>query len=541
MTSRNSLLLCAALGSAGLLFGCLGGGGGGGTADGGADGDPGSDMGDATADAQGDAPDVDGDTVDADTPDTDDTGDADEADTAPVDSDGDGVADEDDICPGFDDNIDEDRDNIPDGCDPCIRPGAQGDECPGTAEFDSSFGNAGIVMIGMEGRDVALADVQYSPLLGVVLAGSSRDTAGDLDFFVARLRDGGSLSPTFGADGVVSADRDGRDDQLRSMALAQDGSHILAAGSVVGADGTARPAIVKLTADGLVDVAYGDQGWAIDGAGLGTWEEIGLDAAGNAVTAGTQLDFPSTVSLRRYLPSGASDPAFTLAPLPVVGVDTVVRAAVLGPDAITYVVGHAEQGYDDDALVVAVNDVGALHDGFNAGAPVNTDYTEGRGDGEPGHPELSAETIHAVTVDSAGRIVATGEVYRQSDGGRDMFVVRYLADGTLDATFGVNGVVTIDFAGDRDAGFDLAVDAQDRIVAVGRARRDGRYGVAVARLLGDGTPDPDFGDAGLLLLHIGDTGDRADAVAIQSDGRIVIAGRSDTDVRRQALVLRIWD
>ena len=48
-----------------------------------------------------------------------------------------------------------------------------------------------------------------------------------------------------------------------------------------------------------------------------------------------------------------------------------------------------------------------------------------------------------------------------------MALVRYNADGTPDASFASNGILTADFHGRDDSGQDLAIDSAGRIVAAG--------------------------------------------------------------------------
>jgi uncharacterized delta-60 repeat protein len=491
----------------------------------------GEDTGDA-GDA-GDSGDV------ADMGDVADSGDTDDADT-PSDEDGDGVPDDEDACPGSDDNIDEDGDDVPDGCDPCVREGAPNDDaCPIASEFDTSFGDTGIMILEDEGHDVHISDIAWTQELGLIVGGSARVHGQDLDVVVARLRADGSLDPDFGEDGWYTSEVDG-DDALHALDVSADGARILAAGSQYRG-GQPRPALVQLTGAGVPDVAFGDMGWVLNTGLVGDWRGVLLDDAGNATVLGTVLRPGANAIVARYQAAGNVDPAFNLAELQDFGVDTVVTEAAHGADGVTYVVGHTEAGYDDDAHLLAVDTDGAQHADFNAGQAVQHDLTEDSGEGDPGHASDSAERLNGVRVDAEGRIVVTGEVHHQSDDSRDLIVVRVMPNGSLDDTFGDEGIVTVDFDGGRDVGHDLAIDAEGRIVVVGRARSNGRYGAAVLRLLPDGTPDETFGDSGKLLLHVGETSDRADAVAIDGEGRIVVAGRSNDGVRRRAMLLRLWD
>lgn len=94
--------------------------------------------------------------------------------------------------------------------------------------------------------------------------------------------------------------------------------------------------------------------------------------------------------------------------------------------------------------------------------------------------------------------------------------------GSLDETFGENGRRTV-AAGDQDV-WDLAVQEDGRIVVAGTEVRDGRAGVTVFRLLADGSLDASFGDAGTTFFHVGTGAAGAAAVEIGEGGRIVVAG-----------------
>jgi uncharacterized delta-60 repeat protein len=97
-------------------------------------------------------------------------------------------------------------------------------------------------------------------------------------------------------------------------------------------------------------------------------------------------------------------------------------------------------------------------------------------------------------------------------------------DGTLDPDFGNAGLVVTDFGGSYDRAVAVDIQADGKIVAAGITNTSGGYDFALARYNPDGTLDPTFGTAGLVTTDFGGTGDTAYAVAIQADGKIVAAG-----------------
>jgi uncharacterized delta-60 repeat protein len=141
-----------------------------------------------------------------------------------------------------------------------------------------------------------------------------------------------------------------------------------------------------------------------------------------------------------------------------------------------------------------------------------------------------------VVVQPDGKMIAAG-VATESDGPRAL-IARYDTDGSLDPTFdgdsgSGNGVVTtpsiVENAG--VVGIDVALQQDGKIVVAGREEAaplpDGNWGgddFVALRYLPDGRLDRSFGTEGRVIVKFSDLGDSAQAVAIQPDGKIVLAG-----------------
>lgn len=147
---------------------------------------------------------------------------------------------------------------------------------------------------------------------------------------------------------------------------------------------------------------------------------------------------------------------------------------------------------------------------------------------------------NAVALQADGKIIVAGK----SAG--SFAVARYTTSGVLDATFGTGGVVTTtDFglltSGDNGA-FALALQSDGKIVAAGQYH-DGNnhHWFAVARYNTDGSPDTTFNGTGNTIAINGSGDSYARAVAIQSDGKIVVAGHGSDGVSghtQDAIVMR---
>ena len=177
--------------------------------------------------------------------------------------------------------------------------------------------------------------------------------------------------------------------------------------------------------------------------------------------------------------------------------------------------------------VARLTAAGALDRGFGGG--------DGRVDLPDSRLLADGEFVpHALAVQDDGKLVIAGSYAGGMALGNDFFVLRVLADGSgLDTAFGQDGLVRIGFdlgGGNQDIARAVAVQADGRIVVAGSARvAAATQHMAVLRLLPSGLADSGFGSGGKMTLAFpSDTGlpafDQVSALALQSDGKIVLAG-----------------
>ena len=186
-----------------------------------------------------------------------------------------------------------------------------------------------------------------------------------------------------------------------------------------------------------------------------------------------------------------------------IGTFDTARDIAVQPDGRLVVVGQS----DGNVAVARYAVTGALDTSFSGDGMVTTD--------------IGGNDDHATSVvlQPDGRIVVAGGFGASID--HDFLVLRYNSNGTLDTTFGEGGIAAINFG---EAAQDVALDGAGRIVVVGSEAGD----VALARLTANGDLDTTFSGDGLLTGDFGTPGDRANAVAIQTNGFVVIAGATFT-------------
>ena len=179
-------------------------------------------------------------------------------------------------------------------------------------------------------------------------------------------------------------------------------------------------------------------------------------------------------------------------------------------------VGLVAAGAAVACLVVGVASAtpGDLDTTFGTGGKVLTDFGSS-----------SNDIAQAVAVQEDGKIVVAG--YSDANGGYEFAVSRYTRTGAPDMSFGSGGKVLTDVGGGgNDNATAIAVQKDGKIVVAGFSAVSGGYDFALVRYTKTGALDKSFGSNGKVLTDLGSTGDFAYAVAIQKDGKIVVAGKS---------------
>ncbi|HYX34176.1 MAG TPA: delta-60 repeat domain-containing protein [Oligoflexus sp.] len=154
----------------------------------------------------------------------------------------------------------------------------------------------------------------------------------------------------------------------------------------------------------------------------------------------------------------------------------------------------------------------------------------------------STETARGVLVQKDGKIVVAGPVEAAgvSDArDRDIALIRLNADGTLDRSFGKDGVSIVDFSKGEvngtayvaDSFGGVALDANQRVLVHGSKKRDGALDTdyALARLNANGTLDTTFATAGVFSLDINGSNASPKPPVVLPNGSILGAGYQSTD------------
>jgi uncharacterized delta-60 repeat protein len=303
-----------------------------------------------------------------------------------------------------------------------------------------------------------------------------------------------------------------------SVAAQRDGK-ILVAGYAAGGR-AAQVALVRYNSDGSLDTSLNSSGKVTTAVGTGDChgEGMALQGDGKIVVAGYSFNAggQSCFTVLRYTADGSLDTSLAASGKLTTNVGTKYASA----ESVTI--------QSDGKIVVAGNSFNASGNNdfavvrYNANGTLNTSFNEtGKAIADFGADDYGRSV--AVYVD--GKIVVTGYTTKSYESKKECALACFKANGSLDTSFNGTGKVTTDFGGDGNAeGRSVAVQTDGKIVVVGYATAGSTEKFALARYNADGTLDTSFGGTGRVLTAVGISGSNATGVALQKDGKIVVAG-----------------
>jgi uncharacterized delta-60 repeat protein len=409
----------------------------------------------------------------------------------------------------------------------------------GDGVLDPTFGSGGKVTTSfLAGASVAdVQDLVIQPDGRIVAVGSAAAGIKRIPALaVARYNPDGSLDTEFGFGGLVITQVSPTGSRATGVALQADGK-IVVIGQASGPTTSLDFALLRYNMDGSLDTTFGSGGVARTDFGHATdiAKEVVIDDVGRIlVVGGGTLGSVRTIEVARYNSDGSLDKSFATGGMLVTTLGTDARAVALQADGRIVIAGTAvavgSPIGDTNFVLLRLEQNGSLDASFGDGGVVTTDFEQG------------GDTVNSLMIQPDGRIVAAGTVTGKNNTEQQYGLARYHPDGTLDATFGDGGRVVTDLGSKSEWGAEGCLESDGRIVFIGTSRDE----FAMVRYTPDGILDPTFGTDGVVRADFStdtspQTTDLALAVAIQSDGKIVVGGTSidTTKLTSDAAILRL--
>jgi uncharacterized delta-60 repeat protein len=378
--------------------------------------------------------------------------------------------------------------------------------------LDLSFDTDGIVTTDIggqndEGNAIAIQSDGKILVAGKTFIGSS------YDFTLARYNTDGSLDNSFDLDGKAITDVGNGYYDLGLAVAIQSNGKILVAGAVADSLFNFKIALVRYNTDGGLDNTFDSDG--IVTTAIGTSEDLGcavaVQADGKILVAGyTNLSSMYDFALVRYNIDGSLDTSFDSDGIvtTIIGGVAYGYSVALQPDGKIIVAGATLA----DFVLARYNTNGSLDNSFDTDGKVTTHFTS----------TIAAGSSVAIQAD--GKIVLGGESGNSPN--KNFTLVRYNTDGSLDNSFDTDGKVTTDFAGANDRGQSVAIQSDGKILLSGFSDNGTGADFALACYNTDGSLDNSFDTDGKLTTPIGFADDKCYSIAIQPDGKILMAGFS---------------
>lgn len=274
-------------------------------------------------------------------------------------------------------------------------------------------------------------------------------------------------------------------------------------------------------APGDLDTTFGNGGTVATSINGGGWAwSLALQTDGKIVVAGSAPSATtsggSDYALARYNANGSLDSGFGVGGVvttPMGDEEDDGRAVAVQSDGKIVFAGdfYSRNLFRWIFGLVRYNPNGSLDNSFGAGGKVSTQIGTG-----------SDDFCYGIALQSDGKLIVTGS--SSTAGQISWALVRYNSNGSLDSSFGAGGKVLTTMGG--GIAKTVAVQNDGKIVAAGSSTTGNKGSFAVARYLSDGSLDASFGSGGKVSTSIGAVSDYAFSLALQSDGKIVVAGRS---------------
>ncbi len=377
--------------------------------------------------------------------------------------------------------------------------------------LDPTFGTNGIAVADLASDPRFGSDIALQPDGRIIMLVPAQ--SGQMPVLM-RYNSNGSVDNTFGIDGKLTLNFGYK------VALQSDGK------LVIGGSSNGSIAVARYNSNGtILDNTFGTDGVAIISSGTGfsrySISDLAIESDGKIVVVGTesnQGNFTNFV-FARFNSDGTRDFMRILdkSDFPNNRYNGASSVAIQSDGKIV-VTGEM---MDDDAngqiALARLNQDGTLD--------TSTFGINGKGTVTVAVPAFHYDKSSMV-LQSDGKIVVIGTTSDRDDLQNDLVAARFNSNGALDTTFGGTGIVITDF-GANEFGMDVHLQADGRIVVVGKSSTPESDNLLIVRYNKDGSLDGTFSDGGKLIGNFGSGPSSGAGIEIQPDGKIVVAGSSN--------------
>jgi uncharacterized delta-60 repeat protein/gliding motility-associated-like protein len=389
-------------------------------------------------------------------------------------------------------------------------------------ELDPTFGTGGKVSVDFSNdRDEAFTiKVQNDQKL--VIAGLSKES-GNNDFSLTRLNPDGSMDNSFGENGKVVHSLGQYSDFISDIGFQSDGKIIAIGNSNMinaASEVTSVIAVCRYNIDGTLDNTFGNNGKV-------TYD---LSRAYNIANAGyiqsddkiivvgyTGLNGSRNFFVVRLNPDGSLDNSFGVGGQKVIdfgGFDYEAKSVSVSNDGKIYAAGYSldNNTFRSEIAICCLNSDGSFHSNFaNNGELILS--LGGIGSEASG-----------IGITSSNEIIVSG--YNATAAADNFALVKLSSSGKLMNSFGGTGIVFTNLGSNSSQSRSMVIQPDDKIIVSGYnvPNNSIQADFATVRYNSDGSIDEKFGNKGIAITDFFGSDDMLNAVVLQQDGKVVVAG-----------------
>jgi uncharacterized delta-60 repeat protein len=450
--------------------------------------------------------------------------------------------------------------------------------------LDNSFDTDGIATAAFTNTVEGWSAISIQTDGKIVQAGKVRLSGSQTVIAVARYNSNGSLDNSFDGDGELTTSM-GQNDEADAVVIQTDGKIMVTGITSASALAYSDFALVRYNSNGSLDNTFDGDGKLASAIGISSDYGYAVieQTDGKFFAAGYAWDGSSgDFALAKYNTDGSFDNSFNgngKLLFDVGGSQDVMRTSVLQVDCKIVVAGYSTNSYGgtNDFAVARYNADGSLDNSFDGDGKLttaissNNDYATGvavqpdgkivicgytyngstydialaryntngtldnsfDGDGKLITVVGTTVIVSAISIQTDGKILVAGYNYNGSPSTYTSIafaLFRYNADGSLDNTFNGTGKVLTNI-GTFAYATSMVLQPDGKIVVVGYSYNGlgSQTMVALARYNTNGTLDNSFDGDGKVTASVGTHTDQSNAVTLQTDGKVVVAGYSQNN------------
>ncbi|MEJ2615848.1 MAG: T9SS type A sorting domain-containing protein, partial [Ignavibacteriaceae bacterium] len=403
--------------------------------------------------------------------------------------------------------------------------------------LDTTFDADGVVIIYGETSQDMINSVAIQTDGKIITAGYS-DARGDDDIVIIRYNTNGTPDNTFGLSGIVFTGDRSSQEEARSVIIQSDEKIVAVGYSLNGS--TTDFVLARYKTNGTPDSTFGINGIVktLDLGHKGFYSTViqSSDTGSGKIIVGGCTNFYGTYdfTLARYNPDGTLDNSF--------GKDgTTITVISSSSDIANSIILQSADNGENKIIVGGISSQSGVSDfalaRYNFNGTIDSTF------GEDGIVTTtvgrSQNKAFSTVIQNDGKIIVAGTTINETN--FDAALIRYTSDGNLDNTFGANGSVIV--GGSRDeciysAAIQWAGSGGEKIIVGGFSSESGTKDFVLARFNLDGTLDTTFGNGGTAVTPIGSAHDEINSITVQENGKIIAAGYTDNGSDKDFAIAR---